>query len=86
MSDIEKAPVSLVATSNDPDTKGEVIDVDRKVILDRIHDDLGRGLFEQSLQHDTAQMELDDINVRKKLDFIVLPMVSYTSVIPQFER
>jgi hypothetical protein len=72
MSDIEKSSVSPVAASNDPGTKGEVIDVSNK---DGIHDDLGRELFEQSLQYSSAQLELDSIKVQTKLDFIVLPMV-----------
>jgi hypothetical protein len=57
---IEKTPISPVAASNDPDTKGEVIDVVSKANLDGINDDLGRGLFEQSLQYDTVQLSVSN--------------------------
>lgn len=70
MSDIEKTPISPVTASNDQTPKEEVIDVASKANLDDIHDDLGHVLFEQSLQYDTVQLELDVIKVRKKLDFI----------------
>lgn len=38
-------------------------------------DELGRDVLQQSLQYDTAQLERDAVKVRRKLDFIVLPMV-----------
>ncbi|ORY54954.1 MFS transporter [Pseudomassariella vexata] len=38
-------------------------------------DDLGRDILQQSLQFDEAQLEADAKKVRRKLDFIVLPMV-----------
>lgn len=37
--------------------------------------DIGFGLFQQSHQYNTAQLERDAVKVRRKLDFIVLPMV-----------
>ena len=38
--------------------------------------EVGKELFEQSLQYDQDQLERDSIKVRRKLDFLVLPMVS----------
>lgn len=37
--------------------------------------DVGREYFEQSLQYDPAQLARDAVKVRRKLDFMVLPMV-----------
>jgi len=76
MVDIEKTPISPIETYDETITKGEVSNIPAKEIHDAIHDDMGRVLFEQSLQYDTAQLELDGVKVRRKLDFIVLPMVS----------
>lgn len=42
------------------------------------HADIGFDLFQQSHQYDPTQLERDAIKVRKKLDFIVLPMVRMT--------
>lgn len=44
--------------------------------------DIGLALFQQSQQYDTAQLEIDAIKVRRKLDFIVLPMVYHTLSLP----
>lgn len=41
--------------------------------------DIGYDLFQQSQQYDTTQLEIDSVKVRRKLDFIVLPMVSQSS-------
>lgn len=38
-------------------------------------DELGRQLFEESQQYDEAQLERDAVKVRRKLDFLLLPMV-----------
>lgn len=37
--------------------------------------ELGKEYFLQSLQYDPAKLKRDSITVRRKLDFIVLPMV-----------
>ena len=39
------------------------------------YDDVGRALFETALTYDTAQLEQDAKKIKKKLDFVVLPMV-----------
>lgn len=38
--------------------------------------ELGKQMLEQSLQYDQAQLESDAIKVKRKLDFMVLSMVS----------
>lgn len=44
-------------------------------------DRLGQEMLQRSLQYDRAQLEADSVKVRRKLDFIVLPMVC-----PEFRR
>jgi hypothetical protein len=46
--------------------KGERVDLN----------DVAKAYFQESLQYDQAQLERDSAKVRRKLDFIVLPMVS----------
>ncbi|KAF2167326.1 hypothetical protein M409DRAFT_53930 [Zasmidium cellare ATCC 36951] len=46
-------------------------------------DELGRQLFEESQQYDEAQLERDAVKVRRKLDFLLLPMVPYHQPQPQ---
>lgn len=41
--------------------------------------ELGKGMLEQSLQYDRAQLEVDAVKVRWKLDLMVLPMVRFLS-------
>ena len=38
--------------------------------------ELGREYFQRSLQYDEEQLKRDSVKVRRKLDFIVLPIVS----------
>lgn len=37
--------------------------------------ELGQEMLQRSLQFDRAQLEEDSVKVRRKLDFLVLPMV-----------
>jgi hypothetical protein len=37
--------------------------------------ELGKEYYQQSLQYDEAQLQRDSVKVRRKLDFLVLPMV-----------
>lgn len=55
---------------------GETQEIPAKV-LGGDHTDIGLDLFQQSHQYDVAQLEIDAVKVRRKLDFIVLPMVIY---------
>lgn len=41
--------------------------------------ELGKEYFQQALQYDEEQLKRDAVKVRRKLDFIVLPMVSVFS-------
>jgi hypothetical protein len=41
----------------------------------RTDSDIGLDLYQESLQYDPAQLEKDAAKVKRKLDFIVLPMV-----------
>lgn len=38
--------------------------------------ELGKSYYQQSLQYDEEQLKRDAVKVRRKLDFIVLPLVS----------
>jgi hypothetical protein len=82
MPDVEKTSISPIAASDDAETKGEVIDI----AGDGIHVDQGRELFERSLQYDSAQLERDSIKVRRKLDFIVLPMMMTTYMLSFLDK
>jgi hypothetical protein len=68
MEDIEKRPDPQEAPDT-PSREGQTLEFNEK------HADIGLGLFQQSHQYDTAQLELDAVKVRRKLDFLLLPMV-----------
>jgi hypothetical protein len=68
MEDIEKSPDPQEAPDT-PSHEGQTLEFNEK------HADIGLGLFQQSHQYDTAQLELDAVKVRRKLDFLLLPMV-----------
>ncbi|KKY24387.1 putative mfs allantoate [Phaeomoniella chlamydospora] len=70
MAEIEKnTPQAELAQPGDV-VHGDIKDAE----FAALHTDIGLGLFEQSRQYDPAQLEQDAIKVRRKLDFIVLPM------------
>jgi hypothetical protein len=75
MADEEKKAVPSGTSDNiTPIERGDILefqDVGK-------HADIGFDLFQQSHQYDPAQLERDATKVRKKLDFIVLPMVRMT--------
>ncbi|KUJ19341.1 MFS allantoate transporter [Mollisia scopiformis] len=48
--------------------------------------DIGFDLFQQSHQYDPAQLERDAIKVRRKLDFIVLPMMMMTYMLSFLDK
>lgn len=77
MADVEKRAVDdgpeIVAA-----TEGETYDLPVKD-LGADHTDIAFDLFQQSHQYDPAQLEIDAVKVRRKLDFIVLPMVPFLS-------
>lgn len=55
--------------------KSQTPEVTQLTTADQIHVDVAGRVFEQSLQYDPAQLERDAVKVRRKLDFVVLPMV-----------
>lgn len=68
MEGVEKRP--------NPQDSPEIPSHERQTLeFNEKHADIGLGLFQQSHQYDTAQLELDAVKVRRKLDFILLPMV-----------
>lgn len=73
MEDVEKKP----ATAETPQILSHNEGVSRSAlkISNGKHGDIGFELFEQSHQYDYAQLEIDAVKVRRKLDFILLPMV-----------
>ncbi|KAH9219810.1 MFS allantoate transporter [Leptodontidium sp. 2 PMI_412] len=48
--------------------------------------DIGYDLFQQSQQYDTTQLEIDSVKVRRKLDFIVLPMMMTTYMLSFLDK
>lgn len=53
---------------------------------DETHNDVGLELFQKSLQYDQAQLAADVGRVRRKLDFIVLPMMSVTYMLSFLDK
>lgn len=49
-------------------------------------DAIGRHLFEQAAQYDPAQLEADAARVRRKLDFLLLPMMCGTYMISFLDK
>ncbi|KAL7622222.1 hypothetical protein AAE478_007725 [Parahypoxylon ruwenzoriense] len=48
--------------------------------------ELGKDMLQQSLQYDRAQLEADAVRVRRKLDFIVLPMMMTTYMLSFLDK
>ncbi|KAI6088691.1 MFS general substrate transporter [Hypoxylon rubiginosum] len=48
--------------------------------------ELGKGMLEQSLQYDRAQLEADAVKVRWKLDLMVLPMMMCTYMLSFLDK
>lgn len=72
MTDIEKvADAEIAAAGQAGSIKGENHSL--KVAGDL--KDIAGDLFQQSMQYDPEQLKADAKKVKKKLDFIVLPMV-----------
>jgi hypothetical protein len=49
-------------------------------------DELGKELFAKSQQYDEAQLERDAVRVRRKLDFILLPLMCGTYMISFLDK
>jgi hypothetical protein len=50
------------------------------------HTDIGLELYQKSLQYDPDQLARDAIKVRRKLDYIVLPMICMTYMISFLDK
>ncbi|KAH9886798.1 MFS general substrate transporter [Xylariomycetidae sp. FL2044] len=48
--------------------------------------ELGKEMLQQSLQYDQAQLEADAVKVRRKLDFLVLPMMCTTYMLSFLDK
>ncbi|TVY82281.1 putative transporter [Lachnellula suecica] len=84
MEDIEKkvAPRSAPEISSD---EGRTFELNGR-LPEKGHLDVGFDLFQQSHQYDPAQLELDAVKVRKKLDFILLPMMMMTYMLSFLDK
>ncbi|GAD97578.1 major Facilitator Superfamily protein [Paecilomyces variotii No. 5] len=65
--------------------KGQVTDISSNA-PEGIHTDVARHYFELSLQYDQAQLEKDAVKVRRKLDFMVLPMMMTTYMLSFLDK
>ncbi|KAH7348585.1 MFS transporter [Rhexocercosporidium sp. MPI-PUGE-AT-0058] len=75
MADIEKRAAPAPDSEISPDNgNGDSTEIPSKAKFA----DIGYGLFQQAQQYDAAQLEIDSVKVRRKLDFIVLPMMMTT--------
>ncbi|RDW79858.1 major facilitator superfamily protein-3 [Coleophoma cylindrospora] len=88
MADIEKhhVPPTTEISSEEAVSKGEIMELAAKAKLDGMHTDKGLDLFQQSLQYDTEQLARDSVKVRRKLDFIVLPMMMTTYMLSFLDK
>lgn len=86
MQETEKGPLTNVDPSSPPSDVaiGQVEEQSKiKGLVERLKgtktdpDELGRQLFEEPQQYDEAQLERDAVKVRRKLGFLLLPMVLY---------
>lgn len=53
---------------------------------DETHNDVGLELFQKSLQYDQEQLAADVGRVRRKLDFLVLPMMMVTYMLSFLDK
>jgi hypothetical protein len=80
----QTAPVDVQNQIRDTtkDNKNEITPVESEAdgeILeksDQDHTDIGYGIYQESLEMDPVEREMLAKRVKKKLDFILLPMVS----------
>ncbi|USW58155.1 Putative major facilitator superfamily, MFS transporter superfamily [Septoria linicola] len=71
---------------------GHVEDLQRRTLLQRLKgrtqdpDELGRQLLEKSQDYSQAELERDAVRVRRKLDFLILPMMMGTYMISFLDK
>ncbi|EXJ93191.1 hypothetical protein A1O3_01748 [Capronia epimyces CBS 606.96] len=87
MSDMEKQPAQIATPAAEPERpqKGKIIDF---LAGSRLNDPnvLGRDLLEKALEFDEAQLERDSIKVRRKLDWLVIPMMMTTYMLSFLDK
>jgi hypothetical protein len=76
MADIEKSQAQVSEPAVEATPPAAKIPL-RHRLAGRTNDpnELGKELLQKALEFDEAQLERDAIKVRRKLDFIVVPMV-----------
>jgi len=84
MANIEEKAEAVTSTSSmPPDVGGSTTRRKNKLInalKGRVTDpnEYGKELFEQALQYDEAQLERDAVKVKRKIDFLILPLMCGT--------
>ena len=90
MTDAEKAPVQVTQppTEDSAPQRGSITGKvgfwKRSFVNDP--NELGRDLLTKALEFDEAQLERDAIKVRRKLDFMVLPMMMTTYMLSFLDK
>lgn len=89
MADVEKKADTTVTSPPSPDI-GPGTMKKRNKFLNAVKghardpNEYGKQLFEQALEYDEAQLERDALKVKRKIDFMILPLMCGTySAYPQ---
>ncbi|CAK7271777.1 hypothetical protein SEPCBS119000_004777 [Sporothrix epigloea] len=83
---------SEAAASSSDHGVGTTADVEKGSFLSRLKgqridlDELGKQYYQQSLQYDEEQLKRDAIKVRRKLDFLVLPLMATTYMLSFLDK
>jgi hypothetical protein len=90
MADVEKTPAQVTGPSTTVEEeprqqKGGLLEFFKGTTLNDPNV-LGRDLLEKALEFDEAQLERDGVKVRRKLDFIVLPMMMTTYMLSFLDK
>jgi hypothetical protein len=84
MSDVEKAPhTDTVIPSNHDSIEGDTLSLHEHQIE---HIDIGLQLYQKALEFDPEQLARDAVHVRRKLDWLVLPMLCGTYLISFLDK
>lgn len=84
MADVEKkaeavaiaSPASLDITGGSTRKRNKLVSILKGHVADP--NEYGKELFEQALQYDEAQLKRDAVKVRRKIDFLILPLMCGT--------
>ncbi|OAL25004.1 hypothetical protein AYO20_10538 [Fonsecaea nubica] len=86
MADVEKTPVQVIEPTADTLSKPS------RTLLSRLKgsandpDVLGKELLQKALEFDEAQLERDALKVRRKLDWMVIPMMMTTYMLSFLDK